>query len=206
MRATRLPPMRNTTGPHRARHSVFRHPATMPDKAGVEVYRYARRPVDSLVCVGPIRGTGNASMRSCCALYGYVSGSHAVHARRRKSGPFPCCDYPGNTDRRPARGIPPWDVERDPAASARLGPSCDSASRAAASAACESTITAIDRRKCRAHSPASVPAHDSLRPHPSRGARYGRKVRSMAESMSSAAYPSRFRRAPPATRRHPACL
>jgi len=33
-RATRLPPMRNTTGPHRARHSVFRHPATMPDKAG----------------------------------------------------------------------------------------------------------------------------------------------------------------------------
>ena len=67
-------------GPHRARHSVFRHPATMPDKAGVEVYRYARRPVDSLVCVGPIRGTGNASMRSCCALYGYVSGSHAVHS------------------------------------------------------------------------------------------------------------------------------
>lgn len=88
MRATRLPPMRNTTGPHRARHSVFRHPATMPDKAGVEVYRYARRPVDSLVCVGPIRGTGNASMRSCCALYGYVSGSHAVHSRWRKSGPF----------------------------------------------------------------------------------------------------------------------
>lgn len=87
MRATRLPPRRNTTGPHRARHSVFRHPATMPDKAGVEVYRYARRPVDSLVCIDPIRGTGNASVRSCCALYGYVSGSHVVHPRRRKSGP-----------------------------------------------------------------------------------------------------------------------
>ncbi|VWD10523.1 hypothetical protein BLA50215_03204 [Burkholderia lata] len=85
--APRLPPMRNTTGPHRARHSVFRHPASMPDKAGVEVYRYARRPVDSLVCICPIRGTGNASVRSCCALYGYVSGSHAVHSRCRKSGP-----------------------------------------------------------------------------------------------------------------------
>lgn len=65
------------------------------------------------------------------------------------------------------------------------------------------TITSMDRRKCRAHSKTSVPAPDSLRPHRSRGARRGRKVRSMAESMSSAANLGPFRRArgePPTSR------
>lgn len=121
-------------------------------------------------------------------------------------GRFPCCDCSGGTDRRPIRGIPPRDVERDPAAPVRLGPGCDFASRAAASAACESTITAMERRKCRTRSTASVPAHDSLRPHPSRGARRGRKVRNMAGSMSSAACGGPFPRDRPATHRHPACL
>lgn len=37
-------------------------------------------------------------------------------------GHFPCCDCPGGTGRRPTRGIPPRDVERDPAAPVRRGP------------------------------------------------------------------------------------
>ncbi len=51
-----------------------------------EVYRYARRLADSPVCICPIRGAENASARPCCALYGYVSGSHVVHGPHRKSG------------------------------------------------------------------------------------------------------------------------
>ncbi len=154
MRATRLPPMRNTTGPHRARHSVFRHPATMPDKAGVEVYRYARRPVDSLVCIGPIRGTGNASVRSCCALYGYVSGSHAVHPLRRKSGPS-CA----RRSARPHRSAPHarYSALGCRTRSCHLGaPRApdDSASRKTPSPTCHPPITAM--RGARRSSGASV--------------------------------------------------
>lgn len=106
MRAAGLPPVRNTTGPHRARHSVFRHPASMPDKAGVEVYRYARQPVDSPVCICPIRGAGNASAPSCCALYGYVSGCHAIRgpcwkiASGRADAQGATCDLPRDGRRR----------------------------------------------------------------------------------------------------------
>lgn len=201
MRATRLPPMRNPTGPHRARHSVFRHPATMPDKAGVEVYRYARRPVDSLVCISPIRGTGNASVRSCCALYGYVSGSHAVHPHRRKSGPS--CAWRST---RRHRSTP---RARCAATGRRTRPCRLGTSRASHDSASRKTPAARvtqRSRQCETHddgpaqvsrraappSMTSVPVHDSLRPHRSRGVRGCRKVRSMAGSMSSATCSGRF--------------
>lgn len=47
-----LPPMHAIAGPHRHRR-CFRHPATMPEKAGVEVYRYARRSVRRRVHIWP---------------------------------------------------------------------------------------------------------------------------------------------------------
>lgn len=44
--------MHEIAGPHRHRR-CFRHPATMPEKAGVEVYRYARRSVRRRVHIWP---------------------------------------------------------------------------------------------------------------------------------------------------------
>ena len=55
-------------GPHRT-HRCFRHPATMPEKAGVEVYRYARQSVDSPVRIRRIPAADNVSTRSWCALW-----------------------------------------------------------------------------------------------------------------------------------------
>lgn len=110
-------------------------------------------------------------------------------------------DRPGRTGRHHARAVPPRDVERDRAALGRREPRTTrhpgKHRRPRATQRSRQRETHDDgpaqvSRRAGPPSMTSVPVHDSLRAHRSRGVRGCRKVRSMAGSMSSATCSGRF--------------
>ena len=173
MRATRLPPMRNTTGPHRARH-CFQAPGhdAGQGRSGISGTRGGR-----LTHWSALARFGVPEMRPCGRVAHYMDTFPEVtpFTRWRKSGPFSVLRLPRRHRSTPDTG---YSASGHRTRSRGIGASrprlrfCNPGS----GVGCVRINDHGNRSaQFRTHSTASMPARNSLRPHPLRGARRARK-------------------------------